>query len=338
MIFADPPARAASRRAPAVLLVLGSLGLPFLPALALEQEPEAPSRPPVVLDKPREKTKAPETPQKEDSPDPPQRKGIDVRGERNADHVDFPGRLEAAQMVELRPRVSGMLVRIAVESGSQVKKGDLLFEIDPRPYQAELDRADAEVRRAEARLKKCTAEYEKSVQLKNKGAIGEGELIRLEGDRDEAAASLLVARAAREESRLKLESTKVRAPIDGQLGRIALSVGNIALADKTALASIVSLDPMFVVFDVDQRTFLRLTRYQREGKVKLEGDGALPVLVGLVDEDGFPHRARLDGADSQVDPKYGTIRWRARFENIDRLFVPGMFVRVRLVTSVGSAR
>jgi multidrug efflux system membrane fusion protein len=246
-----------------------------------------------------------------------------------ADYEDFTGRVEAVQSVDLRARVTGYLVKVSFKPGTTVKAGDLLFEIDPRPYQAALDAANAELARAEAHLKLATANLERAKALLKNATISQEDYNKIVGDLEEAQAAVKAAQANREIHKLNLDYTHVTAPISGKIGLPLLTEGNLVVADKTLLAKIVSTDPVHVYFDVDERTHLRLARLK--GKAEQYMD--LPVQMRLSDEDGFPHRGKVDFVDMQVNPTTGTIRWRAVFANPDDLLKPGLFARVRLTTS-----
>jgi RND family efflux transporter MFP subunit len=246
------------------------------------------------------------------------------------DYEEFTGRTEAVQAVDLRARVTGYVDKVNVKEGGDVKPGDVLFEIDPRPYQAEFDRADAEVARAEAHLKRVSADFDRAKKALSSKAVSQDDFDHAAGDKAEAEASLRAAQAAREVAKLNLSFTRVTAPIAGKVGRALLTPGNLAVADTTTLATIVSVDPMSVAFDVDERTLVRLARLQREGKGKAERDAEPTVLLALPDNEGFVHRGKLAGTDVRVDPSTGAARWRAIFANPDGLFLPGMFVRVRI--------
>jgi RND family efflux transporter MFP subunit len=250
-----------------------------------------------------------------------------------ADFEEFTGRTEAVQAVDLRARVTGYVDKVNVKEGGEVKQGDVLFEIDPRPYQAELDKADAEVARAEAHLRRLSADFDRAKKQLTSKAISQDEFDHIAGDKAEAEASLRAAQAGREVAKLNLSFTRVMAPIAGKVGRALLTPGNLAVADTTLLATIMSVDPLSVAFDVDERSLVRLTRLLREGKGKAERDAELPVLIALPDNEGFMHRGKLAGTDVRVDPNTGTVRWHATFANPDGLFLPGMFVQVRVLTS-----
>jgi RND family efflux transporter MFP subunit len=242
-----------------------------------------------------------------------------------AEFGDYTGRIEAAATVEVRPRVSGLVEKVAFRPGAEVKKGDLLFELDPRTYQVEVDKAQAEVLRAEARLRRADADLVRARQLHATHAVGQDMLDRLAGERDEAQAGLLAARPGLERAKLDLGATKVTAPISGWAGRALLDAGNLA-GPTTPLVTIVATDPVYAAFDLDERTFLHLRKLTPEGGL------GVTALLGLTGEDGFPHRGRVESVDNRVNPATGTVRVRAVFPDAGREVVPGLFARVRLVT------
>jgi multidrug efflux system membrane fusion protein len=240
------------------------------------------------------------------------------------DYEDFTGRTEAAQSVELRARVTGYLVKVLFQDGAEVKRGDLLFEIDPRPYQAELEKAQALLAASEARLKRVR-------DLLDRKGVGPEERDKIAAELEEAQAGVRVARAGLELARLNLDFTKVTCPIDGRIGRRLLDPGNLVKADETALAKVVSEDPMCAYFDMDERTLLRIRGAVSGGRIKEPLDRTVPVLVGLAGEEGHPHRGAIDFVNNQVNPATGTITVRAVLPNPrQRLLSPGMFVRIRL--------
>ena len=246
------------------------------------------------------------------------------------DYEDFAGRTEASAAVEVRARVTGYLDKVLFKDGDDVKKGDVLFEIDPRPYRAELEKAQAVVALAEARLKQADDAAKRAAALLASKAVSPEDLDKATADRAEAEAAVAVARASLQAAKLTLESSRVAAPFDGRVGRRLVDPGGLVKADDTVLAVIAARDPMCVVFDVDERTALRLRRAVREGKPRAEGEGSLTVAMGLADEEGFPHSGTVDFADNRVDPEKGTLRMRAAFANADGLLVPGLSARVRL--------
>jgi RND family efflux transporter MFP subunit len=246
------------------------------------------------------------------------------------DYEDFPGRVEAINAVDVRARVTGYLQSMHFKEGSEVKKGDLLFEIDPRPYQAELARTEGSVTQSEGHLRRLEYDYQRALTLYPKGAMGREDFDKTVGDRSEAVGALAVAKAARDMARLNVDWTKVHAPISGRISRRNIDPGNMVKADDTPLTTIVSLDPIYAYFDLDERTTLRLQRPLREKKIIWSTDAGLPVLLGLADEEGFPKSGIITFADNRVDPDTGTWRLRGVFKNPDYALSPGMFVRIRL--------
>ncbi len=252
-----------------------------------------------------------------------------------SDYEDFTGRTDAAQSVDLRARVSGYLSKINFKPGDEVEQGELLFEIDAREYQAALDRAEAEVAGLDARVKRTEADFRRAEKLLPSNTITREEYDKIVADRAEAAAGLSSAGAKVKQARLDLEFTRVTAPLSGRIGRNLIDEGNLVAADNTLLANIVSVDPAFVYFNVDERTILRVQRMAMEGKEPSEKKLHLPVHVRLADEKDYPHQAEVDFIDNRVDPSTGTIRVRAVIPNpivADgwRRFAAGLFVGVRV--------
>jgi RND family efflux transporter MFP subunit len=228
--------------------------------------------------------------------------------------------------VDVRARVTGYLLKVAFQEGADVKKGDLLFEIDPRPYRAELDRTEAALTQAEARLKVAEANHKRAAALRAQKALTQEDFDKVSAERTEAEALVQLARANRAIARLNLDWSRVVAPISGRIGRRLVDPGNLVKADETSLAVLVRLEPIYVYFHIDERTLLRILRL-RERPAPGE---KVPVSVALTDEKGFPHAGVMDFADNKVDPATGTLRARAVVANKDRLLRPGMFARVRL--------
>lgn len=245
------------------------------------------------------------------------------------DYEDFPGRVEAVNSIDIKARVTGYLDKVHFKEGADVRQGDLLFEIDPRLYDADLARAEANLGQAEAHAKRLEADYRRAVGLLTKSALGREDYDKVAGDHAEAVAMVGVARASRDTAKLNVSFTKMTAPIAGRISRRFIDPGNLVKADDTALASIVSLDPIYVYFDVDERTTLRLQRLIREKKIQWSIDHGLPLKVGLADDEGFPKEGRINFADNRVDPDTGTWRLRGTFANPDHCLAPGLFVRVR---------
>lgn len=246
------------------------------------------------------------------------------------DYQDFPGRLAAVNSVEVRARVTGYLNKIHFEEGSEVKQGDLLFEIDPRPYEAELARAKGNVVQSEGRLKRLESEYERAKNLSARKAISQEEIDRITGDRTEALGAVAVSEAAVQMAELNLSFTKVTAPLSGRIGNRTIDPGNLVKADETSVTVIVSTNPIYANFDLDERSMLRLKRLIGEKKISWSTKGGIPVLMGLADEEGYPHVGMINFADNRVDADSGTWRLRGRFDNSEGLLAPGLFVRIRL--------
>jgi RND family efflux transporter MFP subunit len=259
------------------------------------------------------------------------------------DYEDFPGHTEAIASVDVRARVSGYLDKVLFlnKEGAEVKQGDVLFEIDPRVYDADLKRAQATLQQAEAHWKRLLLDYKRAVPLVPSQAISPEDFDKIVGDRDEAEAAVHMAEATRDLAKQNLEWTRVTAPISGWISRRLVDEGNLVKADDTVLTTIVATDPMYVYFDVDERTMLRVRRLIRSGKVKSSREAAMPVFAGLVDEvdekggPKFPHEGTIDFVDNRIDANQQTLRLRGIFPNRDRMFSPGMYARVRL--PVGTA-
>ena len=248
---------------------------------------------------------------------------------------DFSGRVEAVESVALRPRVSGYIDRVNYEEGQEVRKGDVLFTIDSRSYRAELARAQADLARARSQAELGRSEAARAKKLSDLQAISTESYEQRRSAAAEAQANVAAAQAAVDAARLNLEFTQVRAPISGRAGRALVTAGNLVSAGDAAsvLTTLVSLDRMHVHFDTDERTFLHYAELARKGERPSENGAGVPVQIGLVGEDGFPHTGMVDFLDNQVDPSTGTIRARAVLDNADRRFTPGLFARVRVLGS-----
>ncbi|MEO8367386.1 MAG: efflux RND transporter periplasmic adaptor subunit [Pseudoxanthomonas sp.] len=248
---------------------------------------------------------------------------------------DFSGRVEAVESVDLRPRVSGYIDRVNYQEGQEVRKGEVLFTIDSRSYRAELARAQADLARAHSQAELGRSEAARAKKLSELQAISTETYEQRRSAAAEAQANVAAAQAAVDAARLNLEFTQVRAPISGRAGRALVTAGNLVSAGDAAsvLTTLVSLDKMHVHFDTDERTFLHYAELARKGERPSENGAGVPVQVGLVGEDGFPHTGVVDFLDNQVDPATGTIRARALLDNADRAFTPGLFARVRVLGS-----
>jgi len=239
----------------------------------------------------------------------------------------YTGRVAAVETVELRPRVSGYIQRVAYDEGQEVDKGDLLFVIDQRPYRAALDRALADLARARAEANLAQTQDARAQQLIEARAISREEFETRKAATAQGNAAVRAAEAAVAAAKLDLQFTEVRAPISGRAGRALVTEGNLAQADATLLTTLVSLDPVHVHFEADEQSFLRYSELAREGERARSGN---PVRIGLANETGYPHAGTVDFIDNQVDPRTGTIRARAVLPNPDRTFTPGLFARVQL--------
>jgi RND family efflux transporter MFP subunit len=245
------------------------------------------------------------------------------------DFAEFTGRIEPSASVDVRARVSGFLDKVLFKEGSEVKKGDILFQLDDRAQRAEMTKAQAEVTRAEARLKLAETDHQRIARLVDAKGAGRDELDKAAAALVEAKASIEVARATLEVAKLNLDYTRIVAPISGRIGRSRLDAGNVVRGDADkdgALATILVADPVYVAFDVDEEsTLLRVVRLAREQK-----DAKVPVGVGLAGEEGFRRTTSLDFVDPRVDANTGTVRMRAVLANPKGDVWPGQFARVRV--------
>jgi len=239
----------------------------------------------------------------------------------------FTGRVAATDSVDVRARVSGYIQRIAFKEGDEVKQGDLLFVIDPRPYKAALDNAAAQLDRARASAKLAQAQDQRAQSLIKTGAISHDDYDTRNATLAQANAEVHASEAALATARLNLEFTEVRSPIGGRVGRALLTLGNLVQADQTALTSVVSQDPVYVYFQPDEQTFLRYSELARKGQ---RANSANPVRIGLANDSGFPYAGTVNFVNNQVDPATGTINARAVVPNPDRVFTPGLYARVQL--------
>ncbi len=248
---------------------------------------------------------------------------------------EYHGRLDSVEMVEVRARVNGYLQSVNFKDGAEVKKGDLLFVIDPRPYQAELDRANANLREGESRLELAVNDLARADRLLRSKAISEEEADSRNKAKREAEAMMQSLRASVEVAKLNLEYTRVAAPIDGRISRRYVTEGNLVNGNQgqaTLLTTIVSLDPIYCYFDADEAAVLKYQQLARSGKQDSLRGGKLVCELELANETNFPHAGVLDFVDNRIDPGTGTLRVRAIFDNPgpDRLLQAGFFARVRV--------
>jgi len=269
--------------------------------------------------------------QAQSAPPPPQVTVAPAISRIVADENEFTGHFEAVNTVEVRPRVSGFVQRVAFTEGAIVQRGDVLYMIDARPYEAETSRAEAALEQARTRKQLADMELERAQRLVATQAISREELDARTSERAESDAAIRAAEAAVRLAKLNLDWTEVRAPITGRVSRTEVTTGNLVQAGapaSTLLTTIVSLDPIYVYFDSDEQAYLK---YMQAGASAGRGAIGGPVFVGLTSETGFPHEGKLDFIDNRVDQAAGTIRVRARVPNPRLLFTPGLFARVRLV-------
>jgi len=243
------------------------------------------------------------------------------------DYQDFTGRTEAVHQVQLRARVSGYLEQVLFRDGDRIKEGQVLFKIDARPYEAKIERARAAVTVAKAHVRQAQAELARAKATSARG--GDATAVDKASAAYEAAvAEVHLAEADLKIAELNFDLTRVRAPMNGRIGRRLLDPGNIVRADHTVLAMMVSEDPMYACFDIDQRTWLRRHRLG-SSTVPILGEPT-PLLMGLADEQDFPHKGTVDFIDNHVDSRTGTLRVRGVFPNPQALLLPGLVVRLRL--------
>lgn len=244
---------------------------------------------------------------------------------------EFTGRLEAPESVEVRPRVSGYIDKVAFDEGSLVKKGDLLFQIDPRPFQAEVKRLQAQLQQARASQTRAANEARRGERLRQSNAISAELADARASAATEAQAAVAATQAELDNALLNLSFTRITSPIDGRVSRAEITEGNLVGAGQSLLTTVVSTDKVYAYFDADERVFLKYIELAR--KAGSDARGVSPVYLGLSSEAGHPHEGQLDFLDNQVNPRTGTIRGRAVFDNRDGRFTPGLYARLKLVGS-----
>ena len=241
------------------------------------------------------------------------------------DWQEYSGRLEAIDQVDVRPQVSGKLIAVHFKDGSLVNKGDLLFTIDPRPFEAELNRAKAQLASAESQVTYSSANLGRNQRLIQSNAIAHQELDQAENEARSANANLQAAKAAVETARLNLEYTRITAPVSGRISRAEVTVGNVVSAGNGAqvLTSLVSVSRLYASFDVDEQTYLKYISNQRNS-------AQVPVYLGLANESGFSREGYISSIDNNLNTTSGTIRVRATFDNHKGVMLPGLYARIRL--------
>ncbi len=246
------------------------------------------------------------------------------------DNYYFEGYTAAVSSVDIRARVTGYLSKIYFQDGADVKEGDPLFLIDPRPYQAELDQAKAELARVEAQLKRLDADYARAEKLLPNRTITKEDFDKIAADRAEAQAEVKSRQASIEKANLDLHFAAIKAPISGRISRRLVTEGNLIAANQTLLTTIVSIKPIYAYFDVDEPTVLKVRKLVREGKIKSAKETDMPVYLGLDIDNDYPYRGSINFIENKIDQKTGTLKLRAVFPNDDEAISPGLHARIKL--------
>ncbi len=263
--------------------------------------------------------------QSANTPPPPSVTVAPVLSREITEWDEFTGRLEAVESVAVRPRVSGYVAGVRFDEGAMVKRGDLLFEIDARPFQTEVDRLRAELVRAKATVERAQVEMQRADNLAADNAMSPEERGRRVSFARETEAQVAAVEAALRAAELNLEFTRVTSPIDGRVSRAIVTQGNLVSSgpgEATLMTTVVSVNPVYASFEADEQTFLKYGDVARR-----EG---LPIRMALANDNDFPREGKMDFLDNQINPATGTIRGRAIFRNEDRALTPGLFVRLRL--------
>src|SRR5580700_9922074 len=249
------------------------------------------------------------------------------------DWNEFTGRTAAVNLVNVTGRVSGYIVNIPFKEGDLVHKGDVLYQIDPRPYQDVYDQALGQLKQAQANQQLQEVTYERQARLQQTNVIAKEDYDTALSNKNQAAAQVISAQASVNAAQLNLEFTRVTSPIDGRVSRQLVNIGNLVQADSTQLTTIVSIDPIYAYFSMDELAALGYQRLIREGKIASTQGGKVPVYLQLQDETGFPHEGTIDFSDNSFDSSTGTLLIRGSFPNTDGFLTPGNFVRVRVASS-----
>jgi RND family efflux transporter MFP subunit len=248
---------------------------------------------------------------------------------------DFNGHIAAKESVEVRARVNGYLAKVFFKEGDEVKKGAKLFEIDQRPYKADVDKAAADVERAKAIAKTANYELERQRELVQRSATSKADFDKAVGEAGVSVASIHAAEAALEQAKLNFEYTTIAAEIDGKIGRYEMTPGNLVVANQTLLTRIESVEPMYAYFDLDEQTVVNIKKDIQAGKIKSANDEIVPVEMSIAGDTGYPRKGSINFVDNRLDPNTGTLKVRGVFtnelKNSLRLLTPGMFCRVRVV-------
>ncbi|MGL4232125.1 MAG: efflux RND transporter periplasmic adaptor subunit [Casimicrobium sp.] len=246
---------------------------------------------------------------------------------------EFTGRLEATETVDVRPRVAGTIDRVHFKEGQSVKKGDLLFTVDARPFRAELARAEAQLAAAQTQSELAGTEFARAQKLLEIKAISRQEFDQLQSGTRSSDANIRAAQAAVQAARLNVEYATIRSPIAGRVSRANVTAGNLVGNAEPILTTIVSQQKVYAYFDASEQTYLKYVKSARDGTRPSSRETANPVLMGLASEQGYPHKGVIDFVDNRLNPQTGAIRARAVFDNAKNEFTPGLFARVKLIGS-----
>ncbi len=246
---------------------------------------------------------------------------------------DFTGRIQAVDTVEIIPRISGYMDTVHFREGAIVDKGELLFTIDDREYKAAVASREADVKRAETRVSLAKQDFDRAASLRDAKAISAEELEQRQGELRSAEADLNAAKAALDVAALNLEFTQIRSPIRGRAGEALPTTGSLVASGQTLLTTVVSIDPVHVIFEGDEQIYLKYQAKAAEGTRPSSRDVPNPVQVGLASDADYPFRGYMDFVDNRVDAATGTIQGRALIDNPDGYLIPGLFARVRLLGS-----
>ena len=262
-----------------------------------------------------------------------------------AEYEYFTGRTAAPSTVEVRPRVSGYLKEMPFQEGKEIRTGDLLFRLDEEPYASQLKKAQSDLELNKSRLKLAQADNEraKGIAKANAGAISKQDLDKYQAAEEEAGSAVEASIANVNVYQVNVDFTRIESPIDGRIGKYNYTIGNLVNAETTTLTTIVSQDPIYVYFDVDEQTLLKVVRRLIQNQVDLKAQGNFPVMMGLGDDDAFPHAGEINFINNEVSSSTGTLTLRGSFANPEtptgeRLLRPGMFVKVKLPVKKPSSK
>lgn len=251
-------------------------------------------------------------------------------------YLEFAARTEAVEAVAIRARVQGYLQSIHFQPASAVKKGDLLFVIEPDLYEARVARANADLASATAQAKAAEEQLEITRAIYDRKAGSRADLVARTQARDQARAAIAQAKAALVAAELDLQYTHIYSPIDGRIDRNYVDVGNlVAAGEPTLLATVVRQDPIYAYYQASERELLEYRDRQRHAQTAMAAGETVPAALGLLTEEGFPHAGKIDYVSNRVDPSTGTIEIRGVFDNPDGMLIPGLFARLRIPYTQG---